>query len=353
MAKRELSPDQKKQILAEFKAHPNIEYLTQLAFNDKLLDGRSWQGKLVAAFLVEQNLNYRTTKFQKREPVRELTDDDKQYIITAIQNGDSIIDVTRVIFKDDNIKRLSGEWRKVQAYCEVSGVSSQNEEDEVALGVYQAPRELARLVNIVNGALGTKIEADKVSGKYKNYFDKLRTNLENSRLKRIINGYESKKDRDLFVDEFVRLTFEKPDLTPDELNLYMQIVRDSISLEVLETKINKMNQMFMDIEEAGELNQRFSENLKACVDEKNQVTKRIADTTKKLQGDRGERLKNQGRDDYSFLSIVRAFQEEEERREMLRQAEMERLAAEQEVDRLASLEEWRARILGIYRDDVV
>jgi len=353
MAKRELTEDQKKQILAEFKEHPNIEYLTQSAFNDKGLDGRSWQGKLVATFLVEQKLNYKTTKFQKREPVRDLTDDDKLYVISAIQNGENILNVARIIYKDDNIKRLSAEWRRVQAYCEVAGVSSQNEEDEVALGVYQAPRELARLVNIVNGALGTKIEADKVSGKYKNYFDKLRVNLENSRLKRIINGYESRKDRDLFVDEFVRLTFEKPDLTPDELNLYMQIVRDSISLEVLETKINKMNQMFMDIEEAGELNQRFSENLKACVDEKNQVTKRIADTTKKLQGDRGERLKNQGRDDYTFLSIVRAFQEEDERREMLRQAEMERLAAETEVDRLASLEEWRARILGIYREDVV
>mgnify|MGYP006322145839 FL=1 len=64
-------------------------------------------------------------------------------------------------------------------------------------------------------------------------------------------------------------------------------------------------------------------------------------------------MENQSRGDFSFLDIVRAFQEEEERREMLRQAEMERLAAEKEIDRLESMEEWRARILGIYKEDVV
>jgi hypothetical protein len=353
MAKQELSPEQKKQILEEFKEHPNIEYLTQSAFGNKNLDGRSWQGKLVAALLVDQKLNYKTTKFQKREPVRELTDDDKQYIISAIQNGENIINVARIIYKDDNIKRLSAEWRRVQAYCEVAGITSINEEDEVALGVYQAPRELARLVNIVNGALGTIIQADKISGKYKAYFDKLRVNLDNSKLKRILNAYESKKDRDLFVDEFVRLTFEKPDLTPDELNLYMQIVRDGISLEVLEGKINKMNQMFMDIEEASELNQRFSENLKACVDEKNQVTKRIADTTKKLQGDRGERLKNQGKSDTSFIAVVQLAQEEVERKNMLRLAELQRAAISHEANRLESMDELRCRIMGVDKEDVI
>jgi len=350
---KKLTDAQKKLILDNFKDHPNIEYLTQLVFENDKLDGRSWQGKLVAAFLVEQKLNYKTTKFQKREPVRELTDDDKQYIITAIQNGDTIVNVARIIFKDDSLKRLSAEWRRVQTYCEVAGLSSLNDEDEVAIGVYQAPRELIKLVNIVNGALGTKIEVDKVSGKYKAYFDKLKINLDNSKLKRILNAYESKKDRELFVDEFVRLTFEKPDLTPDELNLYMQIVRDGISLEVLEAKINKMNQMFMDIEEASELNQRFSENLKACVDEKNQVTKRIADTTKKLQGDRGERLKNQGRDEVSFLNIVQLAQEELERKNMLRLAELQRAAISEEANRLENLDDFVCRIMGVSKEEVI
>lgn len=353
MAKRELSEDQKKQILAEFREHPNIEYLTQSAFNDKLLDGRSWQGKLVAAFLVEQNLNYKTTKFQKREPVRELTDDDKQYIITAIQNGDSIIDVTRVIFKDDNIKRLSGEWRKVQAYCEVSGVSSQNEEDEVALGVYQAPRELSRLVNLVNEALGTTIQAETISGKYKACFEKLKINLGTKRTRCILDSYESKKDRDLFVDEFIRLTFDKPDLTPDEINLYLQVIRDSISLEVLEKKINKMNQMFMDIEEAGELNQRFSENLKACVDEKDKITKRIADRTKDLQGQRSRKIENQQKDETSFISLVLMAQEEEERKNMLRLAELQRAAISEEASRFESLDEWTCRVMGVSKEEVI
>lgn len=352
--RKELTPEQEQQIVELFRTNPNIEAITKLVFQNDKLDGRSWQGKLVAKFLVDQKLNYKTTKKERRGEIRELTADDKEYIISAIQNGDTFLDVARVVFQDDEIKKLSSEWRKIQAFCEANGVSSSHEMDDLNLGAYAAPKELDRLVNLVNRALGTNIDAAKgVNGKYKACFDRLRINLDSSRFKRIINAYEKRRDRDLFVDEFVRLTFEKPDLTPDEINLYLQIVRDSISLEVLEGKINKLNAMFLDIEDASELNQRFSENLKACVDEKNQVTKRIADTTKKLQGDRAERLKSLHKDEVSILTLINLAQEKEEREQMLRLAEMQKALISEEANKFENLDSWVCRVLGVSKEEVI
>lgn len=355
MAKRELTVEQKGKILELFKDRPEIEFITQQVYNDPYLDGRSWQGKLVAKFLVEKHMKYKTAQDFKKSnrEVKELTEDDKAYIISAIQNGDTILDVARIVYKNDSLQRLSTEWRKVQAYCTAHGVNAGGI-DEFALGTFQAPKDIVRLVNIVNEALGLSIKVDGVNnGKYKLYFEKLRTNLDNSRLKRIISAYESKKDRDLFVDEFVRLTFEKPDLTPDELNLYLQIIRDTVSLEGLEAKYNKLSAMFEDMEEAHDLNQRFSENLKACVDEKNQITKRIADTTKKLQGDRSERMKNQGRDDATVLTLIQMAQDQEERENMLRLARLQKAAISAEAERFENLDSWICRVMGVSKEEVI
>ena len=55
----------------------------------------------------------------------------------------------------------------------------------------------------------------------------------------------------------------------------------------------------------------------------------------------------------SFLSIVQLFQEEEERKTMVRIAEMQKEAIQQEAERLEGMAEWKARVLGISQEDVI
>jgi hypothetical protein len=54
----------------------------------------------------------------------------------------------------------------------------------------------------------------------------------------------------------------------------------------------------------------------------------------------------------SFLSIVQLFQEEEERKTMIRIAEMQKETIKQEAERLEGMAEWKARVLGISQEDV-
>ena len=55
----------------------------------------------------------------------------------------------------------------------------------------------------------------------------------------------------------------------------------------------------------------------------------------------------------SILSVVQLFQEEEERANMVRIAEMQKAAVKTEAERLEGMAEWKARVLGIGQEDVL
>jgi len=55
----------------------------------------------------------------------------------------------------------------------------------------------------------------------------------------------------------------------------------------------------------------------------------------------------------SILSLVESFQNEEDRRLMIKMAEMQKKAVREEADNFESMQEWKSRILGISKSDVV
>jgi hypothetical protein len=183
--------------------------------------------------------------------------------------------------------------------------------------------------------------------------EKLRTNLNNSRFVAIVNNYISLRDKELFEQEFIRLTWDKPDLTPDELNLYMNVCKEIINLELITSHLQKLNDMFESADDQDEMTVRLAEIIKAKSSEYHQCESRIENLTKKLQGDRGERMKNKAKETASFLSIVQLFQEEEERKNMVRIAEMQKELIKEEAQRLEGMAAWKARVLGISIEDVL
>jgi tRNA uridine 5-carbamoylmethylation protein Kti12 len=171
---------------------------------------------------------------------------------------------------------------------------------------------------------------------------------------RICDSYLNHKDRDLFVEEFVRLTWDKPDLTADELNLYMNVCKDIVNGEVLTSHISTLNEMFSQMgDDPTEFSVKFSEMLGAKTSEYQQNQKRVSDTIKKLQGDRSDRLKNLAKDETSFVSIVQLAQEEQERKNMLRLAELQRAAISEEANRLENMDDFVCRIFGVAKEEVL
>jgi hypothetical protein len=348
----ELTEEQKKFIRENYSKIPDLNELTRNCFNNPELDGRKKEGRLVRQFLIDNNFQYSTTKKAKGDEV-ELSDSQKEFILMQAQAGLSSLRIAEIVFKDREVKKLGMEQRAVLDYIRTVNPDFVIGNENAALTEYVAPKAFSRIVKKVNDATGLTLEENKMSRQYKVCLDKLGINLNNSRFVAIMNNYLSMKDRVLFEEEFIRLTWDKPDLSADELNLYMNVCKEIINLEVIGKHLNKLNDQFDEIEDQQDMSVRLAEIIKAKSSEYHQCEGRIENLTKKLQGDRAERMKSKHKENASIISLVQLFQDEEERKNMVKIAEMQKEIVSEEANRLESMGEWKARVLGISKEDVI
>ena len=345
--------EQQKDFLRENASKtPDLIHLTRECFKNDSLDGRSKEGRAVRKFLVENSIEFRTTSRQPVENI-EITTEQREFIIQQAEEGLSSLEIARIIFPSRRVRPLSNEQRTVLATIREVNPDILPSQDSGALHSYISPKSPSRIIKKINDATGLGLDEPKLNRQKQICVEKLRTNLSNSRFLKIINNYLNEEDRVLFEHEFIRLTWDKPDLTADEINLYLNVCKEVINLEVISAHLNKLNNMFDEADEQQEMSIRLAEIIKAKSSEYHQCETRIENLTKKLQGDRGERMKKMQKENASFLSIVQLFQEEEERKTMARIAEMQKEAVKKEAERLEGMAEWTARGLGIGQQDVL
>jgi len=342
-----LTDQQKELTLNMFNDDPNIINITKKVFEDESLDGRSKEGRAVSKFLAENGLRAQTTKRPKSDDVT-LSEEQVEKILEMEGEGFNTSQIADVLFNKE-VKRLSNEWRAVN---DILGQDREAPVNEPS-AAYTPPQAISRIIKKINDSTGYGLEENKMSRNQHTCCDKLRINLSNSRFVAIVNNYINFRDKELFEQEFVRLTWDKPDLTPDELNLYMNVCKEIINLELITSHLQKLNDMFESADDQDEMSIRLAEIIKAKSSEYHQCETRIENLTKKLQGDRGARLANKQKESASFLSIVQLFQEEEERKNMVRIAEMQKEVIKEEAQRLEGMAAWKARVLGIGIEDVL
>ncbi len=347
-----LSKEQKDFLRENASKIPDLIDLTKQCFEDDSLDGRSKEGRAVRKFLVENSIDFKTTA---RIPVEaiEFTEEQTEFIIQQAEEGLSSLEIARIVFPSRSVRPLSNEQRAVLTVIREINPDILPSQDSGALNSYIAPKSASRIIKKINDATGLRLDESKINRQKQVCVEKLQVNLSNSRFLKIINNYLNQDDRILFEHEFIRLTWDKPDLTADEINLYLNVCKEVINLEVISAHLNKLNSMFDEADEQQEMSIRLAEIIKAKSSEYHQCETRIENLTKKLQGDRGERMKKLSKENASFLSIVQLFQEEEERETMIRIAEMQKEAVQQEAERLEGMAEWKARVLGIGQQDVI
>lgn len=350
-----LTPEQEAAILQAFEEVQNLDEITRKVFDNPELSGRNKEGQVVRKFLIEHGKPFKTRKKVKGENQLQLTEQQKEFAAREAEKGLSSLKIAAILFPDKEVKPLSLEQRAVYEVIKTINpdyVPTQDSEDS-SINDYIGPKAISRIIKKINDATGSLLEEDKINRSTKICMDKLGINLNNSRFLTIINNYPSKKDRELFEHEFIRLTWDKPDLSSDEINLYLNVCKEIINLEVVSKHLNKLNEMFDVANEQDEMSVRLAEIIKAKSSEYHQCEGRIENLTKKLQGDRAERMKNKQKDNVSLLSLVQFFQDEDERGNMVKLADLQKKLVKDEAHHMEGMEEWRCRVLGLSIDDVV
>jgi hypothetical protein len=347
-----LSEEQKQFIRDNFKSNPNLLELTRQVFEDPTIDGRSKEGRAVREFLAEEQLEYKTTKRDK-VPDIQLTDEQIEFIKAQAQNNLSAYQIAEILFPDVNVKRFCKEHMTIVEFLREYEPAYVHETETALNKTYNPPKIFSTALKKINTFIIKDMQEDKLSHDEISCVESLMRSLSAPRFIQVISNYNSMKDRELFEAEFVRATWDKPDLTSDEINLYINVCVDYINLKNISSHIEKLNTMFNEVEDQQDMTVRLAEVLKSKTDEYDKCEKRMESLIKKLNGDRAERLKNRRQDNATIISLVKNFQAESERRRMIQLAEMQKKLVEDEVERLDNMDSWKARILGISKHDAV
>ena len=349
----ELTEDQKKQIEREFKKNPDLKNITQTVFGDEDLDGRSKEGRAVRAFLIRSELTFTTTLAEKVEEIN-ISSEQKQFLLSDnVERGMNALEITRLAFKDREIQPLSQPHRSIMEFLRRYRPEIVDDNEMLTNDKWSPPKSLSRAIKKVNDWAGQRLDEIEIQTKQKRMMEKLLFYLKSPRFVHFINQYSTLGDRDLFESEFVRTVWDKPDLTNDELNLYITVCTNYVRQKHIQQRIDKLNAMLNDTDNERDLTMRLTEIIKATSDELNQCEKRIESLTKDLNGSRQARLKAKGEQSGSIAALVEAFQEKEERDRMILMAEMQNKLIEEEADRLETMDEYKSRILGISKKEIL
>jgi len=348
-----LTEEQKTQIQEEFVKNPDLRHITQIVFEDDSLDGRSKEGRAVRAFLINNNLEFNTTTPQRVEEI-DLTTEQREFLMSDnIERGMNALEATRLAFRDREIQPLSQQHRMVMEFLRSYRPEIVDDNDMITSDKWTPPKSLSRAIKKVNDWAGQTFDEISIQTKQKKMCERLLFYLKSPRFVHFINQYSTIADRDLFESEFVRTVWDKPDLTNDELNLYITVCTNYVRQKHIQQRIDRLNNMLNDTENERDITLRLTEIIKATSDELNQCEKRIESLTKDLNGSRQARLKARGEQNGSIAALVEAFQDKEERDRMIMMAEMQNKLIEEEADRLESMDDYKARILGISKKEIL
>ena len=348
-----LDDEQMRFVVEMFKVNPDLMDITRKLFNDEGLDGRSKEGRAVREFLAREKLDYKT-HVQKKVGDISLSKSQKEFLLgDNVQVGMTALEIAKLVFKDSKIKSLSAKHRVVVDFLKNYRTDVSNANEIVTTESWTPPKTLSKALKKVNDWCGVSLDEADLQRKQKTLIEQLMNHLRSPRFHHFINQYSTLADRDLFESEFVRAVWDKPDLTNDELNLYVTVCTNYVRQKHIQSRIDKLNNLLNDSDSERDVTMRLTELIKATSEELNQCEKRIESLTKDLNGSRQVRLKAKGEENGSIFALVEAFTDKEERDRMIMMAELQNKLIEEEADKLESMDDYKARVLGISKRELL
>lgn len=337
------------------KSPPSLKELTEKLFKEGL-DGRSLEAKAIKKALSKHKLQARTTA----DPVREieLSEAHKSYIRNNARTT-PVLEMARNIFANAELTALHAETRAVQAYRAVVITNLgfvPNEIGEAPTAPYKPPTTLNEALDRVNAYINFSYDRDKLTPTHKKHLSTLIGYMHTYRFIAQMNNYASENDRKLAEDAFLRATFDKPDLAQEEIDQYIEYANQVVNGFKVQRRSEQLSQQLENISNSNDDNIKISMSLVEAIGkastEYHQCLARQQKLLDDLKEKRSARVSKQVKDTASILNLVQLWREEESRAELLAHAAREQKGVAEEIERLSTLSDIKARILGLTKDEI-
>lgn len=357
-----LTSVQENQILTLWNATPtkppSLKELTHTLFGSEC-DGRSSEARAIKLFLAKRSLRAKTTGDPER-PI-ELSEAHKSYI-TLNAKTMSTLDLAKAIFANPTLTPLHAECREVQKFrntlmTTVAFSPGSGSGASVPTEAYKPPKTLNEALERVNGYINFAFDKDKLTAAQKKNLSMLIGYMHTYRFIAQMNNYVSENDRKLAEDAFVRATHDKPDLAQEEIDQYIEYANQVVNGFIVQRRSNHLSQQLEDTSAGDGDTIKFSMSLVEAIGkastEYHQCLARQQKLLDDLKQKRSARISKQVEETASILNLVQLWRDEEGRKELLAHAAKEQAAIGEEVERLSSLSDIKARIMGLTKNEIL
>ena len=298
---------------------PSLMELVEAAYPNQGFDGRSKPG--VKKFLASLGLKGKSSfTYIPKTAGWELSIEQKEYINNHWKT-DTIVEMIRELFNAPQINNLSKEYRVVQKYLRALPEYQPIEEE---LAPYHPPHTLETAVQrIEEYVYNAKIDIKK-NIKQKNEAQALLGYLNSLRFSSTINLFKTEYNRRVFESEFISCTYDKADLTAEQLSGYVNLALNVVSANEKRIYIDILNKKMSEVvnDPDGKISMGLAQAIHDAEMELDQNQRRQKELRKELQGQRSDWLKDQIRENASILNLVNLWKNEEERQKMLKYADL-------------------------------
>jgi hypothetical protein len=360
MAKIELTEKQKQDVIKEWESRENnppaLLELIRIAYPDQLhLDGRSKEGKTVKAFLATRQIKPLASHEYQPKKI-ELTDEQREFIDNNFGMM-SPVEMSKVLFSNNELTNLSQEARSIDEYVKtLNPAASFQGGTQVPNGEYKPPKTQHATVNKINHYVLNGIDKNKISPRQKKGITSLIGYLHTYRFLHQMNTYEDVTSRELFESSFVRYTYDKSDLTQEEVDQYIVLATEVVIAANIQRRVERLQQ-HMDTSAEDSDGRRIAMALVDAINtaqtEYNQCVNRQQKLLESLKEKRSDKLKKQINNSASILNLIEVWKDEESRKKMIALAELRKKTLKDEIDNLTTMEEVKARIMGLSEDEVL
>lgn len=350
----ELSAEQKKKIVEVWNAgEDSLKALIQSVFPNE--DGRTKNGLAVKKFLASCNVRARAIdEYVSQAGLINLTEDNKEFIR---QNAKYMkpIEMARVIFNEQELTPLGAKTRAVRNFYDTLSAELRGKSPEEEMGEYKPPMNEEQALCCVNKYVFERLDVGKLTLQQKEWLSCLVKVMHTYRYIFEVNGLERKEERDLFESSFVRFIYDKPDLTEEEVDLYLNLCSDIIGYQRMQRELQRLADCRDDLmeDDKGKVPMPLIEVIGKLRGDIHASSQRQKTTLNDLNGKRSERLNNMQANNESILKLVEAFRSEESRQRMLKVVEMRQKEVTQEGGRLASMDDLRFELFGAAQSEII
>jgi len=336
---------------------PSLAELISVAYPGRDdIDGRTKEARELKAYLTEHGISADGAHVYHSKTI-ELNDEQKEFV----RNNASLmsaVQLARVVFADETITNLHAEARAVNDYLQTLDPNeiAQDTNDVPNTNEYLPPKSFDKTLIRANQYVNPKIDKKKISPRVRKGLEALMGYLNTYRFVHQMETYATNTDRTLYESCFVRYTYDKPDLTQEEVDQYIVLATEVVIGSTIQARSERLQQL-LDVSAEDTEGRRVAMGLvnaiSAAQTEYNQCVGRQHKLLSDLKEKRSDKLKNQIKANASIINLVEMWKEEESRKKLIKLAELRKKAVKAEIKKLSSMEEVKARIMGISEDEVL